>query len=514
MQVIEVPGMGDVEFPDDMSDEEITAAIQKNMGSRGSKSSAGSFLKNVAGALPETILSMGSGVLAEPVAGIGGLAAAGANRFLDNKISPASVVDDIRQKLTYQPRTDYARRIGEGAAVPLEKLAQAADAAGDVAARPSSTRISGMAANYGLDPIRKQADDYSPLAGTVVNTAIQSAPALLLRGRSGGMAGDVPPRVSPRGSGLAAGERPAASASSAPAGRSAGLERIPSKDELKAAAEAAYKRADQSGVVVTRDSFSSLKSRIADEMKKDGIDSTLHPDSSAALKRITDADGELSLQNLETLRRIANDAEGSIKPADRRLAGKMVDEIDDYIDSLAEKDVVAGDAAKAKALKEARNLYSRRMKAEELDKLMGRAELSAPNFSASGMENAIRTEFRNLAKNERKMRRFTKEEQEAIKRVAKGGPVENTLRMLGKFAPTGTVSTGLSAGTGFLAGGPMGAIALPAAGVMGRYLASRLTAKNAARANEIARRGPMLPEPAPPGGLVPTVSPEQGMLGY
>jgi hypothetical protein len=29
-QVVEVPGMGDVEFPDDMSDDQIAAAIQKN----------------------------------------------------------------------------------------------------------------------------------------------------------------------------------------------------------------------------------------------------------------------------------------------------------------------------------------------------------------------------------------------------------------------------------------------------------------------------------------------------
>lgn len=513
MQVIEVPGMGEVEFPDDMSDEEIAAAIQKSMPAK-AKAPASDFLKNIYGALPETILSMGSGMVAAPVAGLAGIGArAGEASGLLPTNAGANTVERVQSALTYEPRTAFAKAVAEGAAVPLEKFANFADRTGDLANQPAKpgSYISGQAANAGLDPMR-QDQGGDPLAATMVNTGVQSLPALLLRGRSGGIAPDVPPRVGGPRPSLAAGERPAAPYASTAAKRPSGLEKVPSKDELKSASEAAFKRAKESGVVVTPDSFGALRSRIQSQMRDEGIDATLHPDSSAALKRITESDGALSLQELETLRRIANDAEGSIKPADRRLAGKMVDEIDDYIESLGEKDVVAGDAAKAKALKEARNLYSRRMKAEELDKLMERAELSAPNFSASGMENAIRTEFRALAKNDRRMRRFTKEEQEAIRRVAKGGPVENTLRMLGKFAPTGTVSTGLSAGTGFLAGGPIGAVALPAAGLVGRYLASRLTAKNAAGANELVRRGPLRAEL--PGGITPVLSPDQiGMLG-
>lgn len=308
-----------------------------------------------------------------------------------------------------------------------------------------------------------------------------------------------------------AGAKPASSSAAATAKRPSGLASLsdaPSKKALSDAADAAYKRADEAGVVVTPESFGSLKDKIAGDMRREGIDPTLHPDATAALKRITESSGSLSLQELETLRRIANDAEGSIKPADRRLAGQMVDHIDEYIDSLTEKDVVSGDATKAKALKEARNFYSRKKKADEIDQLMSRAELSAPNFSGSGMENAIRTEFRALAKNEKRMRRFTQEEQEAIKRVAKGGPVENVLRMLGKLAPTGVVSGALSSGAGFVTGGPIGAVALPAAGAAARYAATRMTLGNAERANQLMRRGPLAPPeeltmPVPQGVLAP-----------
>jgi len=479
------------------------------------QNSGSDLLRNYYGAMLEPIASMGSGMFATPLAGIAGIGARGLEAAgVIPQNSGSNTVEAVRNAMTYKPRTEAGQKITDALAMPFEKLANVADAAGQAINDLAGSRISPVAAQYGLDPLRIP-EEGNPAAATFVNTAIQSIPAVLLRGRAkpAEVSGNVS-RPSPMGRGVVADEATQNATSTGRQGGLAPVSKAPSKADLKKSAEAAYKRADESGVVVTPESFSTLKTRIAADMQKQGIDPALHPDSSAALRRITDKNGSLTLQELETLRRIANDAEGSIKPADRRLAGRMVDEIDDYIDSLTERDVVAGDAAKGKALKEARSLYSRAKKAEELDNLMERAELSAPNFSGSGMENAIRTEFRNLAKNERRMRRFTREEQEAIKRVAKGGPVENTLRMLGKLAPTGVVSSALSSGAGFVTGGPIGAVAFPAAGALGRYMASRMTAGNAARANELVRRGPPLPQPQLPGGITPVLSPDQiGMLG-
>lgn len=445
----------------------------------------------------EAAAHLGSSVLAGPASGLAGLGAAGLNT-MGAKLDPASVVENVGSAMTYEPRTEVGKATSDLIDTPFRKLAEVGEAAGQGIAsagdpnRPLQMRIPGR----GPVSAKEYGNEGSPLMGAAVDTAIQSIPAFLLkgRGRPAEVAGDVS-----RPSGLGASvdsvpgtpPRTPAAAAKRPAGLGRVSEAAPTKEALGEAATAAYKRADESGVVVTPESFGALKSKITDQMERDGIDPTLHPDSTAALKRITDSDGSLSLQKLETLRRVASDAEGSIKPADQRLAGKMVDEIDDYIDSLTESDVVAGDATKAKALKEARGLYSRKMKAEELDRLVERAKLSAPNFSGSGMENALRTEFRSLAKNERKMRRFTKEEQEAIKQVAKGGTTENIMRMFGKFAPTGAVSSIISGTIGAAIGGPAGAALVPAAGLGARYAATRLTMRNADRANEIVRRGPM-----------------------
>ena len=48
----------------------------------------------------------------------------------------------------------------------------------------------------------------------------------------------------------------------------------------------------------------------------------------------------------------------------------------------------------------------------------------AAQFSGSGFENALRTEFRNLAQNPKRLRGFSAEEQAAIRRVARGGPAD------------------------------------------------------------------------------------------
>lgn len=421
-------------------------------------------------AIMDPIRSMGSSAIAAPVAGLAGLGAMAGKAMGMTDREPGDVVRSVQSALTYQPRTKAGQMATDVVSYPFEKLAQGADYVGGKAAEVTG----------------------SPAIGAAVNTAIQAVPALLTR-RGGKVGGNVS-RTTAVDRGVVPREGEPVSPAPKASERKAGLEgvsqdAVPTKAELAEAAKAAYKRADDAGVIVKSSSLTGLKTRVVGMAKREGIDSDLHPDATAALNKIIKSKGDLTLTELETLRKVAKDAEGSIKPADKRLAGKIVDELDDYIDNLKDTDVVAGDATKAKALKEARALYSRKKKADTLDELVERAEISAPNFSASGMENALRTEFRALAKNPRKMRMFTAEEQAAIKKVAMGGPIENTMRFIGKFAPTGVVSGVLSGGAGAMIAGPLG-VALPATGLIGRSIATRMTKKNVNAANELVRRGP------------------------
>lgn len=263
-------------------------------------------------------------------------------------------------------------------------------------------------------------------------------------------------------------------------------------NNLKAQASAAYQAADDAGVIISRQSVGSFARSLQDEMAEQGIDATLHPRALAALNRIMSLDDNVTLRGMEIIRRVAKSAAASNDPSERRLAGIIIDRLDNYVGGLGPDDVVAGNVdAAVSALQNARNLWMRGSKTEIVTSLIERANTRASQFSGSGLENALRTEFRQLAMNPARMRLFSPEEQAAIRRVSEGGTMTNLLRTLGKFAPTGVVSQVLAGGAGLAIGGPVGAVALPAAGMAARQGATAMTNRAAAQAaNVMSGAGP------------------------
>lgn len=426
-------------------------------------------------AIMEPLGAIGSSMLAAPVAGLAGIGAAGTRAMGLTQADPADVIRRMQEAMTYQPRTQAGDVATRTLSYPFEKWAQGADFLGQKASDASG----------------------SPAVGAGVNAAVQFLPAMLIpalkgRAKPAEVAPNVP-RTAPADAAPAPSPAqpasPNAAASKRPAGPPGVSKDAPSIEQLKTDAKAAYKRAEDAGIQVSEFSFKKLKGRILNELGE-RVDPTLHPDTTAALKRIVDTKGAVSLEKLDSLRQIASDAKGSVKPADQRLAARVVDSIDDYVDGLSAKDVTRGDAKGAAALKEARDLYTRQKKGEQIQRLFERAEIKAgANYTQSGLENALRGEFKALALDQKKMKRFTPEERAAIIKVAKGGKMENVMRFLGKFAPTGVVSATLSGGLGAMLAGPAGA-AVPLAGLGGRAMATRMTMRNANAASEVVRRGP------------------------
>ncbi len=262
----------------------------------------------------------------------------------------------------------------------------------------------------------------------------------------------------------------------------------PTIEELTTAKNAAYKAAEDTGVVISRDALNRLKGNVFSDRKKEGIDSTLHPKATAAAKRILGTKGQLSLSEIETLRKIAGAAAGSIEKADARLGARIIEHIDDFEAGLTQSDVVGGSAAAGTAFREARALNTTLSKARVIQKIFDDAEVTAgANYTVSGMENALRQQFKALAKNDKRLRGFSQQEIAAIRKVAMGGPLENALRMIGKFAPNGVVSSMAGMGSVMVAG-PAG-MALPAAGVASKYAATKMTMKNAKNVENIVRSG-------------------------
>ena len=180
---------------------------------------------------------------------------------------------------------------------------------------------------------------------------------------------------------------------------------IPTTAALKKAKNEAYALAKETDVSVPAADYSTALGKIRNVVTDEGIDPTLHPKSTAVMRRLDAAEGQpLSLQQAETLRKIALDAEDDLNPVtraptpDARIAGKIVDELDDQIDALSLNS-------------EARALNARYRRSDMIDRMIKRAEIRAgANYTQAGMEHALRQEFKTLALNDRRMRFFTPEQ--------------------------------------------------------------------------------------------------------
>lgn len=281
-------------------------------------------------------------------------------------------------------------------------------------------------------------------------------------------------------------------------------------DQLKEVAGAAYDTAEAAGVVINPSNYGNFVARFSRRISREGIDRQLHPAATRVMERIAEAaEGgrPITLKEMDTLRQLAKDARSSQNAGERRLGKIIVDELDDYVDNLSSANLISGDAKVASAaLRTARDAWSRYRKSETIQEAVEKAGIRAGQFTGSGFENALRTQFRQIAMNTKRMRGFSKEEQEAIKKVAMGGKLDNAMRMLGKFAPTGVVSAAISGGGGYAVGGPAGAVAVPLLGAAARRGATKLTERNVIKADELIRRGVPAPPEGVPDWLLPWLS--------
>lgn len=274
---------------------------------------------------------------------------------------------------------------------------------------------------------------------------------------------------------------------------------IPTTPQLKAQAQAAYQSPEVQNLVIAGKSFDKAVDDIAVDLQSRGINSRipqaaqarLYPKGSAALEILQDAKGQdISLNDLDKLRQVARISLESNDKADRAVGHAIIDGIDDFVGKLKPADVVQGDApAASAAITTARDLWTRMSKSDVIDRAIQKAQASTSQFTGAGYENALRVQFRNLAKNDRAMRQFSPAEKDAIRKVAAGGPTENLLRFIGKFSPHGFINAVTTGGVGYAAAGLPGAAAGLAVGEAGRQGATALTARNARLASEAVRSG-------------------------
>lgn len=217
-------------------------------------------------------------------------------------------------------------------------------------------------------------------------------------------------------------------------------------EALKSAAGDLYDDVRQANMAFPSTTFGNVAQSARDIAKDQGIllpNGKLDPDYTKVqgVLNILDLYKKSNLidpaQVLATRQGIASRARDASGTSEGVILRRILKEFDDETSQLAPQ------------IRVANSMYQRAMKGETLTDLLEIAKVNAGQFSQSGMENAVRGQFRDLSRRIIRGQEvgWTPEEVTAINQIAAGGTIDNALRFVGKFAPRGPVSMGTGMGT-------------------------------------------------------------------
>jgi hypothetical protein len=260
-------------------------------------------------------------------------------------------------------------------------------------------------------------------------------------------------------------------------------------ESMDARISEAYGKARSAGVQVPIDDYANRGFQLDSKLRQAGWrpDSDSLKDITSMLENLKSQSGTKDLQELMNIRAQIKSSASFKDPEAYRIMKIMLDDFDEYLDNIPSGQIQAVQGEEGlKAWRMGRDLFNKQRKAEVFDDILNNMEFQNTKFTMSGAENYLAGKLRNLVTNKDKMKLFTKGEQDAIKAAAKGGSVQNILRYIGKFAPTGVIPA--LSGVGLTAVDPMFAT-IPAAGAAGRLGAEQLRIGDVQRLADMMRTG-------------------------
>ncbi len=306
---------------------------------------------------------------------------------------------------------------------------------------------------------------------------------------------------------------------------------VPTALELKNAGSADIKAAKASGLDLTGQSIANYSQKLQREFVEGTDDvSAIHPISAPNTFKILQEVGNappnaiFTAANLQTLREQLGTIAQNFNPnaaKDQFAATRAIKRLDEFLPSVAEKDILAGSPAATQQLFErGRGNYAAAMRSNDitgeldrantgiLDKALSRAQ--AAN-SGRNIDNTIRQKIAAVLEKPKEVAGFTDAELVALEGAKDGGRGRNSARAIGNLlgggggvgstllAATGAIPSAVAGG---MAGGTGGAIAAGLAGTVpavvgasARSLANALAKKDLRNVDELIRkRSPMYSE--------------------
>ena len=277
---------------------------------------------------------------------------------------------------------------------------------------------------------------------------------------------------------------------------------VPTSDDLKTLASGLYGHMEANGLTASpadtlalADSTKKILADAGEITPKDKL-AAAPGATSKAYNLISDfADEPMDPNQYQTVRKVISDALDSPEPSDRRVAKDLLENFDTWTE--------ATNPAMNETWKDARNVSSRYIQGDALVDAGKKAGVRAGQYTQSGMDNALRVDYRQIARDiVGNKEHFYPALEGQINTVTKGTPLNNGLRALGSLAPVSP--SGIRNGVGTMMGaGGLGAVsgagggtgALLGGGLIGtsllaRQLSQSLTKRGAKVAENMAYGGP------------------------
>lgn len=405
--------------------------------------------------------SVVSGVVAEPIAGLMGLAAT-ANPFLPEGAG-SRAVEETRQAITFQPRTEQGEEKLEGFGEAL---------------KPIGEGLSELEKDLGGNVFKLTGSkELATIAHTLPTAMLEILGVAAAKG-----AAKVPGTVAKKAKSIA--EKQGLMREIADA--------APTSQMLRDTATKVFDEIDETGTTLRPRPVRMLVDKLEKEGLDRGLDVDVTPKSAKALERfkaLTEADS-VSLRDVERARAVAQNAAASIDAPEKALGTRIINSVDDFLDDAGTNIFDKGATADiGKKYRTARKLWGQARRSELLQEAVTKAK-----DQATGFENGLRVQIRSIINNKKQRKFFNKDELSAMKRVVQGTKGANLAKLFGRLGfsesqATNIVGGALGAGAGAAVFGAPGAVAVPLLGNMSRKLAQRLTAKNAAFADQVIRAG-------------------------
>ena len=441
-------------FPDGTNQAQMGEAIDSFFMEQAQPQQDPSFGQQALGAA-ENVGALVSGAVAEPIAGLAGIAQS-LNPFAEEGAG-ARAVEATREALTFAPQTEAGQAQQQAIGETLAPVGEA---------------LSGAEKFLGDETLKLTGSPALAAAAFSLPTA-----ALELLGVKG----------SKRLTG-------AAKEPSKRAIKKAVVESAPEVEQIKSASRAVYKEIDDSGVSVKPESFDALTNNIKRATAKAGRDVDVTPRAEAAIRRLDRELGQAkSLGDIDTIRTVTQGVANQLDPTEKALGNIMITEIDDFLDNLKAADLTGGTQKAAdtgKKFKAARKLWGRARRSELLTEAITRGE-----DVAAGAEAGIRNEFNRILRSKKLSKFIPKDEQALMRDVVKGDFAQNFTRLIGKTglsidrSPNVFGSIVAGGGLGTVIGGSTGALAVPIIGTVSKQIAQKLTRNKAAFTQSMTRAG-------------------------